>query len=276
MHSVILILFNFFLFLKEIDWGYNTTYYVNRCPGKITTVETDVIAKTDHSHAGDAPKIEKRISSNKMKEKALEANSPPRRIIRTVTSTMTTETAVGLPKYESLSRNLRRIRQKANTTPKLTQTLSELVIDGEFAKTLKGEKIVLYDNYDETNRIVIFTTKENLQFLVHCEDRYMDGTFSITPPLFSQVYTQVIHFTSVCRSKKISTFSIGRRSSLQEGFLYLRNNCFAIEVSRTEIRSPKIQALGLQILYQDDPRFASYIRCGFVYQMCCSYSLRAY
>ncbi len=63
-----------------------------------------------------------------------------------------------------------------------------------FTRTVKGDLFLLHDNNADVNRVVIFCTKENLAFLNHCDDWYMDGTFDITPAMFNQVYT--IHGTS--------------------------------------------------------------------------------
>lgn len=164
-------------------------YMINRCPGRISTVEENVVGKTDHSHAGDARNKEKRIALSEIRQKAAQSNSPPRRVIRSATAAISTEAAIEMSKYESLARNVRRIRQKANTTPAQPQSLAELTIDGEFAQTIKGDSFVLYDNEDAANRIVMFTTKDNLNFMIMCDDLYMDGTFAITPPLFKQVYS---------------------------------------------------------------------------------------
>lgn len=134
----------------------NARYHKNRCPGKITTVDTNVIAQREHFHAGDIRKVEKRIAARKIRKKAVKSNEPPRAIIRKVTSSMSTEAAIEMPNYANVARNIRRIRQKANVTPALPTTLAELVIDGEFTETLKGDLFVLYDNEDPDNRIVLF------------------------------------------------------------------------------------------------------------------------
>lgn len=68
-------------------------------------------------------------------------------------------------------------------------SLAELKIYGKFDVTADGEKFMLFDNEYVENRIVVFATPANLNFLLGCMDWYMDGTFSIAPPLFKQIYT---------------------------------------------------------------------------------------
>lgn len=164
-------------------------YHVNRCSGKITTVDQNVISKSEHSHTGDAAATEVKKAKSKMRQLAATSNSPPRRIIRKITADMSTIAAAEMGLYENLSRNVRRVRQSANTTPKLPASMAELMISGEYTQTIKKSDFLLYDNEDPVNRILIFATKANLKFLSSCDDWYMDGTFDISPPHFKQVYT---------------------------------------------------------------------------------------
>lgn len=151
------------------------------------------MSKSEHSHAVDIRDVEKRTALSIIKQKSENSNSPPRRVIRSVTVTISSQTAIELPQYDTMSRNVRRWRQNGNTSPKIPETLLELVITGEYAQTLGGENFLLYDNEEAVNRLIIFSTQSNLQFMELCDYLYMDGTFGMAPPLFKQVYT--IHGT---------------------------------------------------------------------------------
>lgn len=49
---------------------------------------------------------------------------------------------------------------------------------------------MLYDSgQEDPQRFLIFSTKENLELLATCDHWCADGTFSSSPPLFSQMYT---------------------------------------------------------------------------------------
>ena len=52
-----------------------------------------------------------------------------------------------------------------------------------------GDLFLQYDNNDPNERILIFGTDESLGFLSNADDWYMDGTFTVAPPQFSQLYT---------------------------------------------------------------------------------------
>lgn len=152
-------------------------------------MEDQVLKTSDHSHVPDTRQSEKRVALSEIRMKAVNSNSPARRIIRSTTASMSTTAAVEMANYELLSRNVRRLRSNNNSTPTLPTELAGFVLCDEYTKTIKGEKFLLFDNGDAVNRIMIFATRDNLAFLVHCDDWYMDGTFDVTPPLFKQVYT---------------------------------------------------------------------------------------
>lgn len=49
---------------------------------------------------------------------------------------------------------------------------------------------MLYDSgKEDPQRLLIFSTNENLELLATCDHWYAGGTFSSSPPLFSQIYT---------------------------------------------------------------------------------------
>ena len=54
-----------------------------------------------------------------------------------------------------------------------------------------SENFLLYDNGPEAGaaRILIFSTRRNLQILEQATTWVMGGTFDIAPPLFTQVYS---------------------------------------------------------------------------------------
>ena len=55
--------------------------------------------------------------------------------------------------------------------------------------TVKGEPFILFDSGPGKDRIIVFTTKANLDILQRTVHIYMDGTFKISPTIFFQLYT---------------------------------------------------------------------------------------
>lgn len=124
------------------------------------------------------------------KSAAISTDSTKRVVSNGVVKIKSQVSKAALPTVRQMKRTVQRVKAKCVTEGrKIPQTLAELKIDGVFAQTSNGDNFVLFDNEDEQKRIVIFATKANLKFLLGCVDWYMDGTFSMTPPLFKQIYT---------------------------------------------------------------------------------------
>lgn len=68
--------------------------------------------------------------------------------------------------------------------------LKSVVIPEDLRLTYKGSKFYWDDSgANDSKRIIIFTTRSNLDMLDKYRDWYCDGTFDITPTLFKQLYT---------------------------------------------------------------------------------------
>lgn len=56
--------------------------------------------------------------------------------------------------------------------------------------TYKKDKFYMGDSgQNDKNRVLYFTTEQNLKLLSKYRDWYCDGTFDISPNIFKQVYT---------------------------------------------------------------------------------------
>lgn len=88
------------------------------------------------------------------------------------------------PAYGSVRTVLQ--RERLHGLPKLPKTIEDVVIEGEWAETLRGESFLLPNS---TKDLQIFTTNDNLKFLEKCKTIYVDGTFHVCPKLYSQLYS---------------------------------------------------------------------------------------
>lgn len=96
--------------------------------------------------------------------------------------------SMALPKISNMSRTIRRTRVRANIAPVTPASLQELRFEGKYTVTDKNDNFIIHDSENE-DRLVIFGTNSNLDFLAASDEWYMDGTFDMCPPLFQQVYT---------------------------------------------------------------------------------------
>lgn len=151
------------------------------------------IVKHGHSHAGDARKLGKRKVHNKLKEMAKDTNAPATQIIAESVFGEQKSTIAILPSNKSMTKTIYRQRT-GHSTAKLPRNVAEIVMTDELRNTKDGISFLLYDTENELaddDRTMIFGTADNVRFLAKCDQLFMDGTFSITPPLFRQVY--IIH-----------------------------------------------------------------------------------
>ena len=106
---------------------------------------------------------------------------------------MNEESAVDLPRLDSLKRNICRARKRAENVPPEPTSLDALQIPEAYARTNKGEPFLLYNSGSvaENSRVIIFGTQCNVETLNTSNVWLADGTFKVAPKLFHQLY--VIH-----------------------------------------------------------------------------------
>lgn len=128
---------------------------------------------------------------HKVKTLAKTTQMASRQIVSTAMSNVQNSVAATISSSTQLRHTVNRIRIEPNA-PKNPKNLAELRFSDQFSKTESGKDFILYDRHidaDEKSRLIIFGTKENLDFLLRCNGLFMDGTFGIVPPLFFQLYT---------------------------------------------------------------------------------------
>lgn len=89
----------------------------------------------------------------------------------------------------SLTRVVQRIKSKKTELFPSYTTLADVVIPQAYTVTCKGKQFLMYDSNDGKDRLLMFTTKKNLRFLTTCSVWASDGTFKVTPLIFTQLYT---------------------------------------------------------------------------------------
>lgn len=127
---------------------------------------------------------------HKLKTLAKTTHMQSRQIIATAMANVQNAVAAQIPSSTQMRQTINRVRNDPDA-PKNPKNLAELRFTGRYSRTESGKDFILYDQYEDgdTNRVVIFGTKDNLDFLVRCQGIFMDGIFSVAPPLFSQLYT---------------------------------------------------------------------------------------
>lgn len=96
------------------------------------------------------------------------------------------ELVSALPDLVQIKSSIQRARMEGR--PALPESLDQLQIDGEWAKTLNGDRSLLFETFG-AEKILGFATDSMLDYLCKSPFLIMDGTFRVSPSLFSQLYT---------------------------------------------------------------------------------------
>jgi hypothetical protein len=88
-----------------------------------------------------------------------------------------------------LFQTVRRTINKYNDYSTNPTNITDLILPDQYKVTKTGIPFLLHDINKEEKRSLIFTTKNNLDFLSESDVWMADGTFKSVPSLFSQLYT---------------------------------------------------------------------------------------
>ena len=286
---------NSHLFVKERVSGKKTIwkcdqFYKMKCNARVHTSE-DCITKRlgEHNHAENIARIEAAKVINFTKEKAISTQETAHVIAAQAYVGVSQAVAGQLPKPQYLKRNIRNARNAAAQVLANPISLLLLKIPPKYRITHSNQPFLLFDNNDESDRIILFSTFKNLQVLSTASKWYADGTFKNVPPLFSQLYT----VNSIINGEVLPLVYILMANKTEESykklFLKLKSleptlspntimtdferaaiNAFRTVFPNSDVRScffhfsqcifRFIQSNGIQQLYKSDAEFALKMR----------------
>lgn len=163
-------------------------YDLNLCTGRIHVVNDLVVKQVAHNHPPNPADMMTRQVVNDLKESARETMDPPQNIVANVCRDVSAAVIGKLPGVAGLKRTVRRQRRRIDDVPVNPVSLMELVIPDRYKK-INDENFLLYDSGVGDDRILVFSTQKNLQFMAANPHWYCDGTFKASPSLFEQLYT---------------------------------------------------------------------------------------
>ncbi|CAM4827788.1 unnamed protein product [Rotaria magnacalcarata] len=179
----------------KLNKATTTTKYwictINGCAAKVHTDLTNLLMKTagNHSHLPEKEKIEVREVREKIKQRAINETTPiPRIYDEERAKAMLSTTAIAiLPSEREMNSGINKARRAIAPIIPTTQLFD---IPESYSKTLnKNEFLITDKTVTRRQRILLFSTSEQLKMLFAAETIFMDGTFSTCPSMFDQVYT---------------------------------------------------------------------------------------
>jgi len=145
----------------------------------------------DHNHRADAIACEaKQILTNIQTEATSSTDQPAQIIARNVAQTPAAAQGA-LPLVRSMKRGIRRLRTVAGGSLAVPHRREDIQLPGPYRTTAVGADFLLFDSGPDADRILVFSTKQNLEFLMMSDLWLFDGTFKVSPTLFDQMF--VIH-----------------------------------------------------------------------------------
>ncbi|CAF4536466.1 unnamed protein product, partial [Rotaria sp. Silwood2] len=161
----------------------------DKCKGRARSDGNSFKMYQDHICQAPHPdEIEKALYNYEIRKKAAECHDTPRLIIHEARLKLSSDVAITSPQYNASQRVIQRIRRDDNI-PSEPKTFTDIVIPLYFPNTITNQKFLLYDNNDVNRRLLIFASKEQLDFLNQCESWHCDGTFAVAPKMFEQMYS---------------------------------------------------------------------------------------
>ena len=224
-----------------------------------------------------------------MKDIASNSEQSTRGILSLGIEEMLPNTVNKLPNLESMKRTIRNYKSMSIENCGSPTCAAEIVIPEKYKNSLKGEPFLLYDSgYGDQQRIVIYGTHKFLSLLRNCDSWFCDGTFSVVPNLFTQLYTIHAEMDSIIFPciyallpnkteaiydklfKKLLEiepllnpltimvdFEKAAINALEENFISVITGCF-FHLSQNIFR--RVQEHGLAVRYQEDNDFAISIK----------------
>jgi hypothetical protein len=141
-----------------------------------------------HSHIANIDKLIARDKQCEMKRRALATTEAPRTIIREIQKTMPIESTTFLSSAANIAHQIQTMRRKQHG--KVASTLAEANVPFDMTVTTDGSSFLLDDTgADDPERILVFGTEANLQYMRKRPEWFIDGTFDVAPLIFKQLFT---------------------------------------------------------------------------------------
>ncbi|KAJ8682127.1 hypothetical protein QAD02_017919 [Eretmocerus hayati] len=144
-----------------------------------------------HSHAPDQDECEAEVVKYSVKNEAQrQPERPPSQIARDATRDLSQRVLARLPERENLKRSMRKVRRRH--LPANPRILDELLdLPERFTITFTGKKFLIYDSreVEDVGRVIVSATKRNLLLLRESDVWFLDGTFKVSPSIFTQLFT---------------------------------------------------------------------------------------
>ena len=192
--------------------------------------------ESPHAHPPNREECASEKLVSALKRKAEEhPHQRPGQLLRTELQGVSVGVLSKLPEQPALVRTIQRVKRK--NMPATPNSLADLLeIPQTYQKALVGEQFLLYDSgskeeeeEDEEGprRVLVFTTRKNIELLCKCSMWFVDGTFKTSPSIFAQIFVIMGLRRRVGSEEEVAIPLVycllsGKEQSLREHFCGIR------------------------------------------------------
>lgn len=139
------------------------------------------------NHAPDASRLIVKTAIANINDKAKSTRENPSQIIQDIHSAVPITARPYMPSVEATRKIILRARRKL--LPPEPSSVEEINIPDNLKKCLNGDQFLLKEISISNQKILIFSTKNEIKNLIEAPYWIMDGTFKTVPNIFLQLYT---------------------------------------------------------------------------------------
>ncbi|XP_041369007.1 uncharacterized protein LOC121383200 [Gigantopelta aegis] len=210
---------------KNIRWECSSRAAFT-CKGGVTSdleIKT-IVSFTQHSHDPQDQSVAVAKLRSAMKERAGTSRGTLTQLLVDSISDTPVDVRAELGKPDHIKRALR--RERAKHMPKNPTSLRDLMLDDEWTTSSDGDRFLIYDNgVDSSDRMLVFGTDDGLRHLASSESWFMDGTFTVAPLLFTQLYVIRVPLGESAVTCVYAFLPNKHQSTYEELFISIQDRC---------------------------------------------------
>lgn len=169
------------------------------CKARLHTTEDlespQVIEKKgEHNHEPSPSSFDKKKFLENVRDQATStdlATKTPSHILADALNEVPHCSQGSLPRLDNVKRTIRKVRNQCGGSLPAPHSVEDITLPDIYRKTLKGHPFLRHDSGPSSDRMLIFTTTDNLNFLKSSDLWFCDGTFKSSPVIFDQLL--IIH-----------------------------------------------------------------------------------
>jgi hypothetical protein len=212
--------------MKTNQWWKCVKRSSTGCRGSLSTTlqNENPVPGQPHNHAPSDTSIKYSKTRNAMKDLATNPRDKLSQIFPQVVSQCDDNVQALLSREENRKRTIRYQRP----TPPVPATYVDVRLPEEYTTTTNNHQFLQYDNGQNAVRIMlIFYSPDSLEILANAQTFFMDGTFSVAPHPFKQLYTIWVPFKDVTGTAVYAFLPNKYQDIYRELFQSIVDNCHA-------------------------------------------------